>query len=271
MDERTTARRRPAGERSPASAPKTPNRRRRTRKPPVKALAICAGIIFLAGFLLGYLVRGWFLPKPEQEQTPQLPQESQGSQLPAETGGAGQAATQTDPPQLSVPDWRLVLVNAENPLPESYAPELTKLSGGMAVDKRCYSDLQSLLSACKAADFAPTIVKAYVSREEQQVLCDADPTAPKPGQSEHQTGLAVDIVNANNQNLDERQRGSEIGLWLVENAWKYGFIQRYPESAAAETGVAFEPWHYRYVGTEAAKAIHDQGLTLEGYLKSTGG
>lgn len=262
METRTDARRRPARDRNPAPATNTPNRRRRTRKPPVKALAICAGIIFLAGFLLGFLVRGWFLPEPEQ--TVQTPQTPQNSQLPAESTGSV-AGDLTQPP---VQDWRLVLVNADNPLPESYAPELTRLSGGMAVDKRCYSDLQSLLSACRAADFAPTIVAAYVSREEQQTLCDTDSTAPKPGQSEHQTGLAVDIVNASNQNLDESQRSSEIGLWLAENAWKYGFILRYPESAAAETGVAFAPWHYRYVGIEAAREIHSQGLTLEAYLQA---
>lgn len=266
MEERRPRQPRPAGSQPTPSARPNPNRRRRTRKPPVRALAICAGLIFLAGFLLGFLVRGFFLPEAEQQ-----PSEPQGENAgtPAESTGAAQ----TPAPQPAPADWRLVLVSAEHPLAESYSVELTKLSGGMEVDKRCYSDLQNLLTACKEAGFSPTIVSAYVSREAQQAIYDEaqDAAAALPGQSEHQTGLAVDIVDAMNQNLDESQRSSAIGTWLAEHSWRYGFIQRYPESAAAETGVAFEPWHYRYVGIDAAKAIHDGGLTLEGYLAALAG
>lgn len=81
------------------------------------------------------------------------------------------------------------------------------------------------------------------------------------GYSEHQTGLAVDI------NADGiHSTGTQVYSWLSVHAWEYGFILRYPEGKTALTGTDYEPWHYRYVGKDAAKAIHDQGICLEEYL-----
>ena len=88
----------------------------------------------------------------------------------------------------------------------------------------------------------------------------------KPGTSEHQVGLALDIVSSEYQELDEAQMETEDQKWLMENSWKYGFILRYPMDKSEITGVIFEPWHYRYVGKKAAKEITEQNITLEEYV-----
>ena len=79
-------------------------------------------------------------------------------------------------------------------------------------------------------------------------------------------GLAVDIVDLNNQNLDSSQEDTEVQKWLMEHCWEYGFILRYPNGKSEITGIIYEPWHYRYVGKDAAKEITDAGICLEEYL-----
>ena len=88
-----------------------------------------------------------------------------------------------------------------------------------------------------------------------------------PGTSAHQLGLAVDIVDLSNQNLNESQEDTAVQKWLMENSWRYGFILRYPNDKSDVTGIVYEPWHYRYVGKEAAKEIYGQGICLEEYLE----
>ena len=87
-----------------------------------------------------------------------------------------------------------------------------------------------------------------------------------PGTSEHQAGLAVDIVSVEYQVLDEGQEDTPLQQWLMAHCWEYGFILRYPTDKSDLTGVGYEPWHYRYVGEEAAKAVTEQGICLEEYL-----
>ena len=90
----------------------------------------------------------------------------------------------------------------------------------------------------------------------------ADTYSARAGSSEHQTGLAVDIntasSRANFQNTKEYK-------WLINNSYKYGFIERYPKGKTNITGYKYEPWHYRYVGIEAASIIHEKGITFEEY------
>ena len=82
-----------------------------------------------------------------------------------------------------------------------------------------------------------------------------------PGTCEHALGLAVDI------NADKEQSSNEeVYNWLAENAWRYGFILRYPKGKEDITGIDYEPWHYRYVGKEVAKEIYEEGITLEEYV-----
>ena len=88
----------------------------------------------------------------------------------------------------------------------------------------------------------------------------------RPGTSEHQAGLAVDIVDIDYQLLDQAQEDRPVQRWLMEHCAEYSFILRYPTDKSTLTGVGYEPWHYRYVGEEAARAIMDGGLCLEEYL-----
>ena len=90
-----------------------------------------------------------------------------------------------------------------------------------------------------------------------------------PGASEHQTGLAVDIVDADYLELDEGQESTATQQWLMTHCTEYGFILRYPTDKSATTGIGYEPWHYRYVGKEAASAITQSSLCLEEWLVET--
>ena len=182
-------------------------------------------------------------------------------------------------------DWNLLLVNPWNPLPEGYEITLTQLQNGLSVDERCYPDLQDMMDNCRAADLQPVICSDYRSQETQQRLfnnqhnrlivqgyseenarTEAGKVVAVPGTSEHQLGLAVDIVDIENQILDEDQEKTAVQKWLMENSWRYGFILRYPNDKSNITGIIYEPWHYRYVGKEAAKEIYDLDVCLEEYL-----
>jgi D-alanyl-D-alanine carboxypeptidase len=144
-------------------------------------------------------------------------------------------------------DWRLLLVNPWNSLPDDFEVALTKLKDGHAVDERCYPDLQQMMDDCRAAGLQPMICSSYRTREDQQKLFnnlvsqgrtyeEAATSIAVPGTSEHQTGLALDIVDRGNQNLDDTQEDTPVQQWLMENSWHYGFILRYPSGKTDITG-----------------------------------
>lgn len=183
----------------------------------------------------------------------------------------------------------MVLVNPWHPLPAERDITLTQLKNSQAVDERCYPDLQDMMDACRAAGLDPLICSSYRSYEKQERLfneqveaylaqgysqedarAEAGKAVAVPGTSEHQLGLAVDIVDTANQILDENQEHTAVQQWLLKNSWKYGFILRYPTDKSAVTGIMYEPWHYRYVGKAAAKEIYEQDLCLEEYLEQLG-
>ena len=195
------------------------------------------------------------------------------------------AASLTTAAQQTEADWRLLLVNPWNALPEDYEVELATLSNGLQVDARIYDDLNDMLTDCRAAGLSPIVCSAYRTQAtqtrlyrnkvarvrasgvpEDQVEAEAARWVAKPGTSEHQTGLALDIVAASYQILDEKQEDTAEQQWLMENSWKYGFILRYPSEKSDVTGIGYEPWHYRYVGKAAAAEIHHTGVCLEEYL-----
>ena len=104
----------------------------------------------------------------------------------------------------------------------------------------------------------------HLTREDAQRVVDSYSSAP--GYSEHQSGLCVDFIEKGKSVLDETFAESEAFAWLVENAYRFGFILRYPEGKEDVTGYSYEPWHYRFVGREAATEIYAWGYTLEEYL-----
>ena len=176
--------------------------------------------------------------------------------------------------------WNLILVNKEHPIPDGYEVNLLKLDNGEQVDERIYPQLQAMFDDARADGLELFVAAGYRTQEKQQALMekkilslvwdgylptDAVTEAAKwvaaPGTSEHQLGIAVDI-NANT----EISSSEEVFGWLSKNAANYGFIQRYPAGKEDITGISNEPWHYRYVGQEAAQEISSQGLCLEEYL-----
>ena len=176
--------------------------------------------------------------------------------------------------------WNLILVNRENYIPADYEVQLTELSNGKKVDSRIYPELQEMFNAARAQGYGLFVREGYRTQEEQQQLMNekieayenegkskseakklAEQWVAIPGTSEHQLGIAVDI------NADTTKSSSDdVYNWLAENAHTYGFIKRYPSNKTDITGVINEPWHYRYVGKEAALEIYSQGICLEEYI-----
>lgn len=207
---------------------------------------------------------------------------------PSESAAPSEPPVETSPtPELP---WNLTLVNGENPLPEGFAaPELVQLRNGHAIDARAYPELQAMMDAARAEGLRPLICSSFRARGTQETLyrnevqnwldrgysqSEAEARAARwvarPGTSEHELGLAVDIVDTDYQMLDERQEDTPVQRWLMEHCWEYGFILRYPTDKSGITRIGYEPWHYRYVGREAAKEIMERGLCLEEYLLEMG-
>ena len=193
-------------------------------------------------------------------------------------------APETTAPAIDRTDWRLLLVNPWNPLPEDFQVELAALESGFSVDQRIYDDLQQMLGDARKDGMELVICSAYRTLEQQQWLYDArveraaaegfaEPGVEagrwvaKPNTSEHQTGLALDITAAQYRCLTEDQDQTPEQRWLMDNAWRYGFILRYPQDKCAITGIGYEPWHYRYVGRDTAAEMTRRGLCLEEYLE----
>lgn len=189
-------------------------------------------------------------------------------------------------------NWALRLVNGQNPLPESYAPETRAIAGypNRALDVRAADALEAMLDAAQADGQPLYLVSAYRSVTYQKGLFNrkvsfyrnqgygaalaeemAAQWVARPGCSEHNLGLAVDLVSGDwyisNSDLTQAFADTPQFAWLTANAARYGFILRYPQGRESVTGVAYEPWHYRYVGAEAAADIQGRGVTLEEYLQ----
>lgn len=180
---------------------------------------------------------------------------------------------------ITEPDIYLVLVNKEYKLPENYVPsKLELISNEFANENKYLREeariaFETLSKNAKELGYRIIAVSTYRDYEYQNKLYNmyveekgldyADKCSARPGHSEHQTGLAVD-VEGSNRDYDEFENSKEF-VWMKENAYKYGFILRYPKGKEKITGFKYEPWHYRYVGLDVAKTIHDEKLTLEEY------
>ncbi|MBQ6595526.1 MAG: M15 family metallopeptidase [Clostridia bacterium] len=176
--------------------------------------------------------------------------------------------------------WMLILVNREHPLPDGYqVTELVEVRGGQKVDRRIYPALQNMFDAARSSGLQVVVRSGYRTRKQQEQMLlkkyneylkkgNTDQKVRElalawvayPGTSEHEAGLGVDINAASGSSKNR------VYSWLSANAWKYGFVLRYPESKTHITGIINEPWHYRYVGTEAAADMQQTGLCLEEYL-----
>ena len=181
----------------------------------------------------------------------------------------------------------ILLVNPWNAIPDDYEVEIVTYTGRHKVAVEIYDALKQMLNDCKAAGYTAIVCSAYRTHEYQTQLYEnqvkkqmdkglsraeaeivAATISAFPGTSEHQLGLAVDLVDINYQLLNEEQENTPAQKWLMENSWRYGFILRYPNDKTEVTGIIYEPWHYRYVGVELATELYNSGLCLEEYLEN---
>ena len=188
-------------------------------------------------------------------------------------------------PVFSKDDWKLVLINKQHPIPDDYEFSLGNIKtikGTMKCDERIIDELLSMMQAAKKDGITLAICSPYRDLNYQEVLfnrkieaymkkgmsyMDAYIISSKavtvPGASEHQIGLAIDIVSDEYVTLDEGFADTEAVRWLAEHSCEYGFILRYPAGKEYITSIEFEPWHFRYVGKDAAMVITGEGITLE--------
>lgn len=179
----------------------------------------------------------------------------------------------------------LLLANPWNFIPEDHVPETVCFNGWQYVSVECYDALMSMLDDCRKAGLTPYVASAYRTHGDQRYLYNnkiqrlinegysvedanklAGTVVAVPGTSEHELGLALDLVDNNYRNLDEAQENTPVQQWFMAHCWEYGFILRYPNDKSDITGIIYEPWHYRYVGKTIAEEIYKTGICLEEYL-----
>lgn len=188
--------------------------------------------------------------------------------------------------EFSRDDWQLVLINKQHPIPDDYTFTLgpiKTIKGEMQCDERIIEDLLAMMQAAYENDgiilgicspyrdlnwqkvLFNRKIKAYMERgmSYMDAYALSSQTVTVPGASEHQIGLAVDMVSDTYQNLDEGFANTDAGIWLKEHCSEYGFILRYPKGKEHITSIEFEPWHFRYVGKEAAAIIMEEEICLE--------
>ena len=174
-----------------------------------------------------------------------------------------------------------VVVNKKHKLPSTYVPDLTEVTGGQMRPDAAQAITSQLFKANEAGVGMKIIssyrsystqVTTYQKWVNQQGQAEADRSSARPGHSEHQTGLAVDLGNPDGScNLLECFGSGAQGIWLANNAHTYGFIIRYPDGKESLTGYQYEPWHIRYVGVDIATAIYQSGQTLDQYYSVEAG
>ena len=181
--------------------------------------------------------------------------------------------------------WNLLLVNKQHPIPEDYTFTLGTIKGSMQCDERIITPLTDMFAAAKEDNINLIVCSPYRDITRQEYLFNrkmknylntgysymdayktASITVTVPGASEHQVGLAVDIISDKYSVLNEGFGETDAGIWLKEHSADYGFILRYPKGKEDITGIQYEPWHFRYVGKDAALIIMQQDITLEEFF-----
>jgi len=184
------------------------------------------------------------------------------------------------------PENFLAIVNKEFSLPSTYKPtDLVKVKVPVVYEsaeenymrKEAAEALKEMFDAAKAENIQLYALSGYRSYQTQKVIFEREVKnegyekaallVAKPGTSEHQTGLTMDITAKSvNMDLNESFGETKEGIWLKENAHKYGYILRYPKGKENITQYSYEPWHFRYVGKDVAKVIYEKGWTFEEFI-----
>lgn len=180
----------------------------------------------------------------------------------------------SDKPDIDVTSWEYRLANADNSIGE-YTPELDTVEG-QKLDKRMTDAMKDFVAAARAQGLSVYLSSGYRSYDEQNYLYQrkvsqygeeqAKKIVAPPGTSEHQTGLACDITDKYYEFKDSSLENTALYQWMSQHCQEYGFIVRYPKDKEDVTGIIYEPWHFRYVGKDAAEYIMDKGLCLEEFV-----
>lgn len=179
-------------------------------------------------------------------------------------------------------DWRLVLINKQHPIPADYDFKLGTFTSGMRCDERVIEDLLLMMQAAKKDGLNLVVRSPYRTSDHQEdnfndriksymrqglsymeAYKATSTVITVPGCSEHEVGLAFDITSDSFIELKQGFADTEEGEWLEAHSYEYGFILRYPSGKEYITGIEYEPWHFRYVGREAATIMKDEELCLE--------
>ena len=174
-----------------------------------------------------------------------------------------------------------MLVNKFYKLSETYVPSdlvdvsLSYAYSGKQVSKVMYDSLTNMLDAAKESGYNLVVSQGYRSYADQEEAYNdieassgvdyADEVAARPGHSEYQTGLSVVVKPLYTEGSD--MEDSPEHTWLLENAHKYGFILRYPKDKESITGFSYDAWRLRYVGSNAARIIHNENITFDEYYE----
>ena len=188
-------------------------------------------------------------------------------------------------PDVDIMSWELRLVNEDRPIDPDFAPEIEEIEDWQFFDARAAQPLKDFIAGAREAGNETILLSSYRAYAEQEFLFDqqlrerqraglkgdaayaaAARVVAIPGASEHQLGLAADIVDKYYKSMNESLAATELSKWMKEHSAEYGFILRYPEDKQEITKIMFEPWHYRYVGVEAAEYIMEHGLCLEEFV-----
>jgi zinc D-Ala-D-Ala carboxypeptidase len=256
----------------------------------VKWVYLCTGILLIATVGTGaYFVIHRYKTSSSAPSTYGVPRSTKATpkQTPAQSSFDKQRYSLTDPASI----W--VVVNKKHSLqPQNYAPtDLAfpnlplRVPGNesMQIRQVVLPDLAAMFADAKAAGAPMMVSSAYRSYSYQVSLygtyvqqhgqADADTFSARPGFSEHQSGLAIDVEPADGScDISECFANTVAGKWVAEHAYEYGFIMRYPADKVAITGYTYEPWHFRYVGKALATELHKQHIeTLEEFFGISGG
>lgn len=270
-----TQNRNPQRQQHRTGQPQSKASRRRQQK---KRLLLFGVVLFLLGLILGF-----FLGSKSRQAVAFSPEAFQSVSKLKDTKEQKEASIDN-----SKLPWNLQLVNFEYPLAEDFQPEsLSEADNGYEADSRITESLKKMISdARETEDVRIIAISAYRDYDYQMELFEdkvrrlqqeegysvkkareeAATVVAYPGTSEHQLGLALDLVDARHVKLDESQENTAAYQWLSRHCAEYGFIVRYPNGKTDITGIIYEPWHFRYVGEEAAKVIMEKNITLEEYL-----
>jgi D-alanyl-D-alanine carboxypeptidase len=277
------------------TAPRRPNYRQQLRQPPqtpllYRLMTRKEFLLTVGGLIIGVIAFAFFgldQDRGKQMSTDEQSSKQQPTSVASQSAGNDfnkNAYSLTDPKSI----W--LVVNKKRPLnPKTYTPDnlvvpniplrsnitgtekyvradMAKALEKMVADAKSEGITFNLQSGYRSYNFQVALYNSYVKSQGQSV---ADRQSARPGHSEHQTGLAADLGGASQPacNVEACYADTIEGKWLAANAYKYGFLVRYPADKEQTTGYLYEPWHIRYIGAELSNEMHTQGIeTLEEFF-----